>query len=704
MLLKKVFAVVLVALFATMGTLVAQEKYAIIIGGNMNPDTTIPATEQWNGGNGAHPQHGFNEFWNDAYLAWEMLITDVKPFGKGYTVDNVHVLFDDGDDFTFYLQDPRYQAGENGHYEVVDENANETTIINTFGDLATTITEDDFLFVWIMSHGGSDATGHYFYSYDNHKIYDYVLAGWLNGIAAHKKTVFLSFPKSGGFIPELEAGGNIIISACGELEGASRADDVAPNMPYFEENEVLNNITYNHGEVNYHLTSSLTGFTPKGEVQYAGIDLSEADVWAVDGFISIYETKLWANAKKTTTETIGYVNPPSEVYLGTTLEYPTLLYWEISEGDDVTVRGLVGISDVFFVEDQGSLTIKENSEVYLTAPYPDVWVSPGSEITFEDHVMIESLQADFQFFILSEDVSIGDNLTVIAPSYNQNSIFSFYNANADISLNSLTVNNCNIRFNVSSVSIRSAWFEISSCKIEAEISRVITSFFASSYVRFDNNTSCQIDSCNLFHYLSDATESTASEGIIVDNCDAYGIDRCLVSSYLMNGIRIINSGTGVGLHNITNNTITNNGHTPNYFWAGIRLYDSHADINGLNDISGSDIGIASLNNSHVKITGNKGAEFVHETQQIHDNSVNQVYATAGAFPYEFRFNAIYDEDNSCLVGYAPDPVGIEPNLEVIYNYWGTNFNPQEDLCPSTSYYSWLPVWNPPGSKPRTRLR
>jgi hypothetical protein len=64
-----------------------------------------------------------------------------------------------------------------------------------------------------MGHGGEDATGHYFYSYDNHKIYDYVLAGWLNGIAAHKKTVFLSFPKSGGFVPELEAGGNIVITA-----------------------------------------------------------------------------------------------------------------------------------------------------------------------------------------------------------------------------------------------------------------------------------------------------------------------------------------------------------------------------------------------------------------------------------------------------------------------------------------------------------
>ncbi len=223
----------IVALFATMGTLVAQEKYAIIIGGNVNPDALIiPLAEQWNGG--IDPgTYGFDEIWNDAYLAWEMLV-----FNKDYSDANVHVLFGNGNDYTFTGQNIRYKGIKHGpQYQVVtDANAYEASIENKFNNLASTITEDDFLFVWIMGHGGSDATGHYFYSYDNHKIYDYVLAGWLNGIDAHKKTIFLSFPKSGGFIPELEAGGNIVITACGATEGASRADDMM--------NEVFLNIEY----------------------------------------------------------------------------------------------------------------------------------------------------------------------------------------------------------------------------------------------------------------------------------------------------------------------------------------------------------------------------------------------------------------------------------------------------------------------------
>jgi hypothetical protein len=210
---QRFLIVLLVALFATAGSLFAQQKYAIIIGGNMNPDASIiPLEEQWNGG--IDPgTYGFDEIWNDAYLAWEMLITENKPYGKGYHVDNVHVLFDDGNDFTFGQQNNRYKAGSNNQQYVVDENADKSTISTTFSSLSATITADDFLFVWIMSHGGSDATGYYFYSYDNQKIYASQLNTWLDGIAAHKKTIFLSFPKSGGFAPVLEEDGTIVITS-----------------------------------------------------------------------------------------------------------------------------------------------------------------------------------------------------------------------------------------------------------------------------------------------------------------------------------------------------------------------------------------------------------------------------------------------------------------------------------------------------------
>ena len=221
--MKKKILTLAVALIATIGVINAQEKYAVLITGDQMANG-IPAAEQWNNGQGGSFQYGFDEFWNDTYLFWEMLTKEEG--GKGYTNENVHVLFADGNDFTFDEQDDRYKASLHGLEFITDNNSNKQTIIDLFHDLANTITEDDYLFVWVMSHGGTNDGGSYFYSYDGMKIYDSELATWLGGIAAHKKTVFLSFPNSGGFIPELEAEGTIVITAGGAAEGASRADNI----------------------------------------------------------------------------------------------------------------------------------------------------------------------------------------------------------------------------------------------------------------------------------------------------------------------------------------------------------------------------------------------------------------------------------------------------------------------------------------------
>jgi len=253
MLKRSFITTIIVALLATMGSVYAQQKYAVIIGGNVTPNSTyIPIIQQWNSGNDQGP-NGFDEIWNDTYLMWEMLV-----FNKGFGDAKVQVLFGEGDDFTFPNQDIRYKAINHSGYQVVsDANSYKQTISSTFSSLASTITEDDFLFVFVMGHGGTNpfGGGSYFYSYDNQKVYDSELATWLGNISAHKKVVVLSFPKSGGFVPELEDDGTIVITAGGASQSASRADDLAPNGA-FTENEVLSGITYNHGEINYHLFSS----------------------------------------------------------------------------------------------------------------------------------------------------------------------------------------------------------------------------------------------------------------------------------------------------------------------------------------------------------------------------------------------------------------------------------------------------------------
>jgi hypothetical protein len=209
---------VIVAFFATAGALHAQQKYAVIIGGNMNPDNQIiPVTEQWNHGNEKSPFYGYEVFWKETYLVWEMLV-----FDKEFTNANVHVLFGNGRDFEYCGQSLRYMVVSRGYMNLTDANSKYQTIASTFAKLANTVAADDSLFVWVMSHGGTDANGSYFYSYDNQKVYDSDMATWFGKIAAHKKVVVLSFPKSCGFIPELEAEGVIVITA----DGVTRVTDL----------------------------------------------------------------------------------------------------------------------------------------------------------------------------------------------------------------------------------------------------------------------------------------------------------------------------------------------------------------------------------------------------------------------------------------------------------------------------------------------
>ncbi len=80
----------------------AQEKYAVLITGDYAA-TGIPTNEQWNQGQD-RGGNGFDEFWNDTFLMWEMLQE------KGYSPENIYVLFADGND---YLSDAQAKWRKN---------------------------------------------------------------------------------------------------------------------------------------------------------------------------------------------------------------------------------------------------------------------------------------------------------------------------------------------------------------------------------------------------------------------------------------------------------------------------------------------------------------------------------------------------------------------------------------------------------------
>jgi len=76
-----------ILLLVLIGTSHAQKKYAVLIAGDYTPDDIqIPETDQWNEAEDMGP-YGYDEFWNDTYLMWEMLV-----FEKYFEDENVYVL------------------------------------------------------------------------------------------------------------------------------------------------------------------------------------------------------------------------------------------------------------------------------------------------------------------------------------------------------------------------------------------------------------------------------------------------------------------------------------------------------------------------------------------------------------------------------------------------------------------------------------
>lgn len=193
------------------------QKYAVLIGGDINA-TNIPSASQWNNGQNMGP-YGYDEFWNDTFLMWEMLYDD----GKGYSNDNIYVLFNGGSDFSFQGQAYRYKSSGYGIPQITNNSSTKANVQSVFSSLANTLTDDDFLYVWIMSHGWNDTETQqgihhswvYLYGCDpanpsQGKLYDYELKTMLDAIPALKKVVFVQAPGSGGFADELKNSNTIV--------------------------------------------------------------------------------------------------------------------------------------------------------------------------------------------------------------------------------------------------------------------------------------------------------------------------------------------------------------------------------------------------------------------------------------------------------------------------------------------------------------
>jgi hypothetical protein len=188
---------ILMLIWAT--TLTAQEKYAVLITGDYVAKN-IPEDARWGGSDRSSPRQ---EFWNDTYLMWEMLIN------KGYSQENIIVLFADGVDYPLinpYVPQ-RYKPQSLGYEHITDYAATRENIELVFKGLANNIQsiskidKKGALTVWVHQKCISHANGNCVINlHDNNSITKIDLQEHLNQIQCSTKKLIVD----GSFLPDNE--------------------------------------------------------------------------------------------------------------------------------------------------------------------------------------------------------------------------------------------------------------------------------------------------------------------------------------------------------------------------------------------------------------------------------------------------------------------------------------------------------------------
>jgi hypothetical protein len=169
-------------------------------------------------------ESGFDEFWNDVVLIREMLLAN------NFEEQNIFILYADGNDF---VDATRTYA----RYDPVAMNrpprANRPA---SFTDYPATKAEVQAVFDGLAN--GDNTRG--------------IPKMAVDAIPCRSRVFCMQQCHSGGFIDDLSNDKTVILTAC-------RRDELAwpANNTPTQEDEIVNGVTYNHGEFNYHLISAL---------------------------------------------------------------------------------------------------------------------------------------------------------------------------------------------------------------------------------------------------------------------------------------------------------------------------------------------------------------------------------------------------------------------------------------------------------------
>ena len=414
-----------------------------------------------------------------------------------------------------------------------------------------------------------------------------------------------------------------------------------------------------------------------------------------DGYVQMEEAFYYADAMDTWSDDGYYFNPytpgQSEVPTNTNLvpfedDLLMLAGYAGHAETPVTVDGSFVIGGTLYFEEASiwdKFEFADNSEIYLINPQSKIVIQENSYVKIGQYSKVAGSGITNEIEVFGKMTINQGDLHLYGLDGNQWRGIVFNNTETFSNINFL---NC--------------LFE--DCMVTG---RTYNIYFHQSdfinggiYMSSQNITIYECDFNYSYVDLSGIGSEPPTEIIYLFNNDFYGqgiskpavnvnsiADFTITDTYVTEhtgGIKVYNSGTGIVDHTIDWNYIHN------CVGSGITIYNSTADLYQ-NSSNHNSYGVMFYDRSNLTLTGWNEAVYMGETQRIHDNSGYEVYSSKSSFPRKFHWNAIRDEDNTEPMVYCYGEEGV---LDVRYNYWGNNFNPEEDFYPWQSYI-WEPIWD-----------
>lgn len=277
---------------------------------------------------------GYDEFWNDMVRMWRILID------SGYRDENIIVLYGDGSDYEdpgrpFYSFKRHKLLARSLRSRLTNFPANRNSLERVFNALAglapaiieipgkpklskasfkiPKLTRSDSLFVWTFDHGMRKNGVSYLGLINGENIMDKDFAGLVSKVSCDYRAFCMQQCFSGGFIDNLAGRRNLVLTACASDETANRADT---------ENEIVDGVTYHHGEFNHNLFSALSVSKVKNLIDLSGILADEFEkMRKVFNFVFKYicnnssrpETTQYFNGYNVRSDDIVEVFPGSQI-------------------------------------------------------------------------------------------------------------------------------------------------------------------------------------------------------------------------------------------------------------------------------------------------------------------------------------------------------------------------------------------------------